>query len=185
MLVIETVALDSRQLNWVEKLDAAGCARLAAYCLQSHIQYNPANAALANQRAALTLNYWWRKGSIDQIYFRGLYVGNPLRKRPCSVTLVNVLWSQLAAWSPAQTRWQRDLFIAHIQLPKLCAAPPLKTQYLAVLKSLISFAKSKRCQTISLQLGNPNLIKLVKQLKFVAISPEGTGIPATYQLPLN
>ena len=184
MLIIEAIALDARQLNWVEALDADGCTRLAAYCLQSHIQYDPNNAALATQRSALTLNYWWRKGSIDQVHFRGVYVGNPIQHRKSSFALVNVLWSVLPSWSAQTKKWQRDLFVAHIQLPKLCAAPPLSVQYTQILKSLIALARKKRCRTVSLQLGNPKLIELVRHLKFVAVSPENTGIPATYQLTL-
>jgi len=142
-------------------------AMLASYCLQVAILNNPSLANIADKPETRTLNYWVNRGLLSDVQYRFLAYDKWL--------LDQVFWGRL----------NKDFYIGYVRLPMLFGSEVLKKRYELVFKTLLAVAEKKRSSVISTQLINPTFIDIFKDMKFKATSPEGIGLPVTFQRKLK
>lgn len=140
---------------------------LASYCLQVAIVNNPSLASIANLPETRRLQYWIQRGLLCDVQYRFLVFDHWV--------LDQIFWARLPG----------DFYIGYVRLPKIFDQKTLTMRYDCIFSALITLAKSQHSSTVSTQLVNPVFINMFKAKAFKAVSPEGVGLPVTFQLNLH
>lgn len=159
--------LGLKNLTQIQSLLPNQCSMLASYCLQVAILNNPSLVKIANSPATRTLNFWISRGHLTDVQYRFLAFDQ--------YVLDQVFWGRLNS----------DFYIGYVRLPMIFGHDLLKKRYERVFKGLQLLAEQDRSTVISTQLINPTFIDMFKDMKFEATSPEGVGLPVTFQRKLK